>query len=321
MRSADITIDVSGTCGVDGPLAVAATVHAPDASVVPEVVAIAMPGGGYNRTYFDLQIPGHSGYSQAHYHTDRGWALIACDPIGTGDSSVPAAPHTIAQVAAVQAAAVGWLRDRLAKGTLADGLAAAPDAILLGLGQSMGGCFTIAAQGAHAPYDAVGILGFSARHTELPLPEGTFAQVPTSPGGGAVSQEDVAAALMASFLWVFHWDDVPADIAALDMASVPMRDADHVPTWGRRAASLPCGVDMLMPGIVAEQAAAIAVPVLIAQGERDVVPHPRDEPAAYSSSDHVTMVRIPAMAHMHNFASTRERMWRAIHAWGQSLLP
>jgi hypothetical protein len=27
------------------------------------------------------------------------------------------------------------------------------------------------------------------------------------------------------------------------------------------------------------------------------------------------------MAHMHNFASTRERMWRAIHAWGQSLLP
>jgi pimeloyl-ACP methyl ester carboxylesterase len=321
MRSADVTIDVSGTCGADAPFTVAATVHLPDGAAVPEVVAIAMPGGGYNRGYYDLQIPGHSGYSQARYHTDRGWALVACDPIGTGDSSVPAAPHTIAQVAAVQAAAVRWLRDRLAAGTLADGLPPAPDTIVLGLGQSMGGCFTIAAQGGHAPYDAVGILGFSARHTELPLPEGTFAQVPTSPDGGAPSQEDVTAALMASFRWVFHFDDVPADIAALDMASVPMRDGDDVPTWGRRAASLPCGVDMLKPGVVAGQAAVIAVPVLIAQGERDVVPHPRDEPAAYSSSDHVTMVRIPAMAHMHNFASTRERMWHAIHAWGQSLLP
>ena len=45
----------------------------------------------------------------------------------------------------------------------------------------------------------------------------------------------MTAAPMASFLWVFHFDDVPADIAALDMASVPMRDGDDVPTWGRRA--------------------------------------------------------------------------------------
>src|SRR5260370_15745189 len=272
------------------PLAVPALVHIPDAPVAPGVVAIAMPGGGYSRGYYDLHLPGHSGYSQARYHTDRGWARVACDQSGTGDSSVPAAPHTIAQVAAVQAAAVRGMRDRLAAGTLADGLPPAPGAIVLGLGQSMGGCFTIAAQGGYAPYDAVGILGFSARHTELPLPEGTFAQVPTSPDGGAASQEDVTAALMASFRWVFHFDDVPADIAPLDMASVPMRDGDDGPTWGRRAASLPCGVAMLKPVLVTGQAAAIAVPVLIAQGERDFVPHPRDEPAAASSSEHVPIV-------------------------------
>jgi hypothetical protein len=46
MRSADLTIDVSGTKGVDGPLTVAATVHAPDGPTAPEVVAIAMPGDG-----------------------------------------------------------------------------------------------------------------------------------------------------------------------------------------------------------------------------------------------------------------------------------
>src|SRR5260370_22011084 len=110
------------------PLAVPALVHIPDAPVAPDVVAIAMPGGGYNRGYYDLHIPGHSGYSQARYHTDRGWALVACDPIRTGDSSVPVAPHTIAQVAALQSAPVRWLRDLLADGTLAAWLPAAPGA-------------------------------------------------------------------------------------------------------------------------------------------------------------------------------------------------
>jgi hypothetical protein len=96
MRSADVTIDVSGTCGVDGPLAVAATVQLPDAPTAPEVVAIAMPGRGYNRTYYDLQIPGHARVQPGALPHRSRLGAGACDPIGTGDSSEPAAPHTIA---------------------------------------------------------------------------------------------------------------------------------------------------------------------------------------------------------------------------------
>lgn len=319
MRSVDLSIDVTGTDGLDGDAVVAVTVYLPDALTTPDVVAVALPGGGYNRSYYDLRIAGHDGYSEAQFHTDRGWVFIACDPIGVGGSSVPPAPHTIGQVGAVQAAAVRALRARLRDGSLVDALPAAPDAFVIGLGQSMGGCFTIAAEGGHHPYDAVGVLGFSARHTELPLPEGTFAAVPVGVDGAAASQEEVAAALMASFRWVFHWDDVPTDIVTRDMASVPLRTGADVPSWGIAAASLPCGIDMLTPGVVTAEAAAITCPVLVAQGERDVVPHPRNEPAAYPSSRHITVVEIPTMAHMHNFASTRAQMWQAIHAWGRSL--
>jgi pimeloyl-ACP methyl ester carboxylesterase len=319
MRSQTVTISVTGLADVSEPLEVAATVHLPDSMTAPKVVAVGMPGGGYNRHYYDLRLDGLSGYSQAEYHTDRGWVFIACDPAGVGDSSTPSAPHSIEQVGAVQAAAVNALRQRLAGGTLVDGLVPTADTVWLGLGQSMGGCFTIAAQGLAAPYDAIGILGFSALHTQLPLPEGRAVEVPVSADGGGVSADELTSALMESFRWAFHWEDVPADVAAWDMASVPLRTGNDLPPWGLRAAALPCGADMLAPGIVAASAASITVPILSAQGERDVVPDPHAEPAAYGSSNHVTVVRIPTMAHMHNFASTRHQIWRAIHAWGEAV--
>jgi hypothetical protein len=41
--------------------------------------------------------------------------------------------------------------------------------------------------------------------------------------------------------------------------------------------------------------------------------------AAYSASRDVTIFVIPAMAHMHNFASTRERLWQRLEAWSRTL--
>ncbi|MCW2547889.1 MAG: hypothetical protein JWN96_2349 [Mycobacterium sp.] len=320
MRSTDIVIEVPPGAGIAEPFTIAVTVHLPDGPAPVSVVAIGLPGGGYNRGYYDIKLQGRPGYSQAEYHTSRGWIFIACDPAGVGESSAPRAPQTIRQVASVQAQVVRTVRERLAAGTLVEAQPPAASALLIGLGQSMGGCFTIAAQGAHDVYDAIGILGFSARHTQLPLPDGASVSVPAAPDGGAPSPEQVVAALMASFQWTFHWEDVPAEIAAWDMASVPMREGVNLPAWALRGASLPCGVDMLEPGIIAAEAAAVSVPVLVAQGARDVVPEPRREPAAYSAADHITIVSLPTMAHMHNFASTREQMWRAVHAWGESLL-
>ena len=317
MRSQDVRIDVTGEADPDGPLVVMVTVHMPDDLETPGIVAVGLPGGGYNRRYYDLRIDGYSNYSQAAYHTARGWVFVACDPIGVGESSRPATPHTIAEVARVQDAVVRQLRKRLAAGSLTPSLAPAPDAYLIGLGQSMGGCFTIAAQGAHASYDAVGILGFSAVHTQMPMPAGGIAQVPPGQAGADLSGDDAAAAMMVSFQWGFHWEDVPEDIAKTDLATVPFRAGDDIPAWA--SPPLPCGVDMLAPDVVAVEAAAITCPVLVAAGERDVVPAPRAEPAAYKSSGDITVHVSATMAHMHNFASTREGFWQRIHRWGASV--
>jgi pimeloyl-ACP methyl ester carboxylesterase len=76
---------------------------------------------------------------------------------------------------------------------------------------------------------------------------------------------------------------------------------------------------MVAPGAVASEAAAINVPVLVAVGERDVVPNPWMEPFAYKSATDLSLFVCPRMAHMHNFASTRELFWQRIHLWGEDV--
>lgn len=64
------------------------------------------------------------------------------------------------------------------------------------------------------------------------------------------------------------------------------------------------------------EAAAIEVPVLVGVGELDVVVDPKGEPRAYLSSPSVDLFVCPMMARMHNFAGTRELMWRRLDTWG-----
>jgi pimeloyl-ACP methyl ester carboxylesterase len=76
---------------------------------------------------------------------------------------------------------------------------------------------------------------------------------------------------------------------------------------------------MLAPGVVAEEAAVVDVPVLIGVGERDVCPDPWAEPTSYRNARQVSLCVVPRMAHMHNFASSRQQLWTRIHRWGESL--
>ena len=115
------------------------------------------------------------------------------------------------------------------------------------------------------------------------------------------------------FLYPFHWEDVPQDLLDADIRSgYPVRKT--TPRWG--SATVPAFARlMLSPGYVAQEAAAIEAPVLIAAGERDVVPDPHAEPAAFKSSRDVSVYVVPNMAHMHNFASTRRLLWDRIADW------
>ena len=341
----EMQVDVTDAAGLDIDARTAATVFLPDAETLsdPPVVCFAFPGGGYCRRYYSFDMPDRAGRGEAGWHVARGWIFVACDHLGFGDSTVPDGNVlNYDNVAAGNRATVDAVMRRLESGSMLDGFPAVRDATKLGIGQSMGGCFTIVLQGQHRTFDGIASLGYSAIHTVVPSRPGTPPAVwPWIPRGSDLDHPQIlnAAAVSAAtgptltgndsigeaaaagehpFAWAFHHDDVPPDIVAADMSASAGTAEEPLPPW--RSATMPaCGLYMVAPGTVALEAASITVPVLVAVGERDVVPDPWMEPKAFKSATDITVFVCPRMAHMHNFASTREVLWQRIHSWGTAV--
>jgi pimeloyl-ACP methyl ester carboxylesterase len=330
----ELVIDVTADADIGIPARTTATVHLPaaDALASPPVVCFAFPGGGYSRRYYTLDLrpaAADGGTGQAEWHAARGWIFVSCDSLGFGDATSPESDVLrYESIARGNKATVAAVLARLESGTLLDGYPPVTGATTLGLGQSMGGCFTIVLQGQHQVFDGIGVLGFSAIHTVVPNRPGT----PPTPWPWILRGSDLANPKILNldalapaeptgehpFTWAFHWDSEPADIIAADMAAAADGYRGPLPPW--RSPSTPaCGIFMVAPGTVAQEAASITVPVLVAVGERDVVPHPRLEPSAYQSSRDISLLVCPRMAHMHNFADTRREFWAGIHTWGTAV--
>lgn len=322
MTRFDMTIDVTGAASLGEAAAVAVTVHVPAQRSLgsPAVVCFAKPGAGYSRGYFSADLPGPGRGSQGDWHAERGWIFVSVDHLGVGASSAHHDPHRLGYGTVVSAnqAAEQAVLGRLAAGTLHEALPPVQDPVVLGLGQSMGGSLTVAQQGRHHCYDGIGILGFSAVHTHPIGPPGSTAIVrpwrlrDPAPRDQPIvlnrAQVEAAKAgpspeMAASNRWLYFHDDVD-----------PSQCGDG--SW--TSATYPMGViaSCLTPGVIAPEAAAVTVPVLIALGERDVVADPKGEPRAYLSATSTDLFVCPRMGHMHNFASTRELFWRRIDTWG-----
>jgi alpha-beta hydrolase superfamily lysophospholipase len=332
VRTTDLKVDVTEAAGLGEPAHIALTVTAPQEVATEPVVCFAKPGAGYSRGYFteDLPGPGTGVGSQAAWHAERGFIFVAVDHLGVGDSSLhdPDRLSFVPIVAAAQAAET-VVRQKLAAGTLLDGLDPVHHPVTVGIGQSMGGAFTIVQQGWHHCYDGVGVLGFSPLHTQPPTRQDTpplaLPWVPrdTLPSEGIFTNAPALADLAGSvrapsddnvMAWGFHYDDVDPAVVKRDMDDYPARHGD-LPPWG--SASVP-GTAVLWsvaPGSILAEAAAIRCPVLVALGERDVVVDPRGELRAFASSPSVDFFECPRMAHMHNFAGTRELFWRRLDTW------
>ena len=322
-RKIELTIDVTRSVRLRGPQHIAATVHLPDIKKLhtPPIVIFAAPGGGYNRNYFDLQIPGHENYSQAEYHTALGFVFVAYDPIGVGSSSSPDPPSiTFEVLAKANQVAISKVTRLLESGKLDPNFPGLGRFRRIGLGQAMGGCITILMQAMHTTFDAIAVLGFSAVHTVVPQPtlEGQRAsELAFSSYSRDTDLESIKRPFdhhgIQDFIYPFYWEDVPRDIVDADTrGGRPIRVRS--PPWG--SGTIPtCGVMMMVRGAVAKEAAAIRVPVLVAGGARDVLPAPLQEPAAYAQSTDVSLFIVDRMAHAHNFASTRHKLWQRISAW------
>jgi pimeloyl-ACP methyl ester carboxylesterase len=322
-----IDVDVTGAEGVDldGPLHTAVTVCLPEPAGDAVDVLFGFPGGGYGRGYYDVTAA--PGYSQAEHHCARGAVFVACDHLGVGASSEPDPfDLTYENLAAANHATATRVLEGLAKGTLIDGVAPIEVRATVGMGQSMGGCLLTVQQANHRTFEGVAFLGWSGVHTGFPAPDGgrtTFAMPPRGTDlRTAVDQLATGGPSAEQFRYCFHWPEADAALVEPDLASYEpfsgVVRGDATTPWG--SPSVPfCAVTMLTEGAVTAEARAIDVPVLIACGERDVVPDPWAEPAAYRSSRYVSVLVVDRMAHMHNFARTRALLWERIDGFARSL--
>jgi hypothetical protein len=329
-------VDVSDAAGLGQRVRTRTTIVLPRPEDLPDapVVCFALPGAGYGRRYFTFDMP--DGGGQAGWHAGRGWIFVAVDTLGVGEASLPdPARLDFRTVSAANHATARAVLDRLAEGGLAAGFPAIAAPVVLGLGQSMGGAMTLHQQAHHGTFDAIGVLGFSAVHTTararpgappVPIP---FLTRDTALGGPdpLTLERRQAAAVNAAVLalsaqapypndlatppgWSYHFDDVPTEIVARDLAT-----EGELPPW--RSATMPGLVHWVTaPGALAPEAAAIVAPVLAAFGERDVAEDPRFEAKAYRHAVDFSLFICPRMGHMHNFAGSRELLWSRIHHWG-----
>jgi len=315
----DLTFDITAAlpAGSAERAMLSATIVA-DPEALPErpVVILAVPGGTYHRRYWDLQPPGRDGYSKAAYLAERGIIFIATDYFGGGDSSRPADGDFIGLEVQADVAHEVYrqVSERISDGTLMDGIPALPGPVFAGIGQSLGGFITMIQQGKYADYPGIGIFGAS------PFVISGIRENPDWDGMSAadrrqwIIKENARQSGLAELPMyhgapreghraIFHVADVPDDLFAYD--------EDQCHTLIPRMS----GIDGMTPGLARPFADRISQPVFLAFGATDVSADPRREPAGYPASSDITLIVIPEMAHMHNFADTRTQLWDRFCAW------
>lgn len=296
-------LDVSDVVGEQASLA--ATYYPAAGGAAAPAVLVCLPGGTYSREYWDLNIPGRRGYSFADFATGSGYAVVTIDPLGTGESSRPARAFDFADIAAALARAVSALPDET--GDPAPAVAVA---------HSLGAYLAIVQQALFGSYAGLAALGCTNQHVAPLNLDPAFLARAETPQGRAELAEQILSALAEPYFegprehlqsW-FHLADVPADVVAADCVTAK----SVVPRVFGTA---------MIPGVVAEQAARIDVPVFLGYGVVDVSPDPRAEAGLYRGSPDITTVVLADSAHCHNMASSRHRLWRRLLGWVATALP
>ena len=298
-RRSPVCFDVSDVVGEQASLA--ATYYPRRTGDAAGAVLVCLPGGTYSREYWDLSVPGRAGYSFADFATERGYAVVTVDPLGTGESSKPTGDFDFADIAATLAAAVRGL-------PAATGERLPPVAVA----HSLGGYLAITQQALYSSYAGLAVLGCTNQHVAPLNLDPAFIARAATPQGRAALAEEILSALPQSYFdgprehmssW-FHLDDVPADVAEADSAT------SVVPRVFGTA---------MIPGVVADHAAQIDVPVLIGYGAVDVSPDPRAEARLYRNSPDITTLVLAGSAHCHNMASSRQQLWQRLLTWAETV--
>ncbi|AFA73581.1 hypothetical protein GPOL_c25520 [Gordonia polyisoprenivorans VH2] len=263
---------------VPGVGVVAATAYLPE---LCEVVAVCLPGGRFSRQYWDLEVTGseRDEYSFARQAAARGVAVIALDPLGTGESSRPEPEPEPADLTAASALAVSGLLARL-------GLEHLP---VVGIAHSLGAVLMLHQQMRYRSFGRLALLGCPCGPMTMWRPDGSRWSLTAANAAG--SQVDVRYTNLGPNLS----NEINAAVrAAATVVPGPVAD------W------------VLEPGVAQSAAAHVDVPLFLGFGERDVVADPLVEVSFYRRSTDVRVQILQGAFHCHNIAVDRGRLWNSV---------
>jgi pimeloyl-ACP methyl ester carboxylesterase len=315
-----LALDVADV-GLAGVRRLASDVFVPEPVAEPATILVCIPGGGMSRGYFDVEAPGeHGNYSMARHLVAQGFVVVTIDPPGVGDSDVPDDGYelTVQRVADVCARGV----DRVLAQLHDDGI----DGTAIGVGHSAGAMITTALQARHRPYTALGLFGFGNN--------GRVAAAEAERNGSQMG--DVFEELEAlDDREEFHRR--VAELAA-DRFGTPLPRSSNTSTspfllggmevpeavldaLGQVKSNLIAvvGLTSMVSGSIAAEMAAVAVPVFLGIGERDITGPAHAIPAAFPSAPEVLLYVLPGAGHNHNVAPNRELLWDRLATWIRTL--
>ncbi len=286
MKSTDMMLDVTDAAEIGETVEIAATLHLPDDwDENGEHLVFAIHGGGYSRIYWDPPFADES-YSFARWFCNRGKAVLAIDMLGMGESTRPEPENKLSRaiIARAHAAALAQVSQELGR-----------KVSVTGIGHSMGGMMIISQAAAHPVFDRVAVLGWANEPMVLEDTDVKTLQADLIPNGYLATPREPMRKL-------FYWPDVPLSLIEADEAHASTTPATM-------------GIAALTPGIVHEDSASIAAPVVVVQSTIDTSPNPELEPGYFKAAASTELQIVNDAAHCQNFAGTRISHWQALDSW------
>jgi pimeloyl-ACP methyl ester carboxylesterase len=300
--------DVSKTFPNASRLEVAATFVAPT-GLPTRALLVCLPGGFLSRGYFDLCVAGDRGYSFAEAMAGSGFASLALDHLGIGESSKPddgwmldADALARANQYALEAALERLQRD----GT--------PKVPVIGVGHSMGSCMAVVQQANHAPFSGLVLFSFSTLGLRSFL-QGREAEVANDDDAIRARIVELAKERFAS---AHPGDERDATHPAFGVGTAPSETARALDDVATGILPIPA-LRSMIPGGYASWAKQVRIPTLVAYGDHDL---PGSERGANESLPNATLdtVMLEDCWHCHFVANTRDTLFTHVASWVDTAL-
>ncbi len=281
----------------------AATLVLPDDA--PQALLFCLPGGYLSRRYYDLQSDDGS-FSFAAHMAGRGFATLALDHLGIGDSDRPRDGWALDVDALCEANQFALEEATQRIGDLVG--VALPT---VGVGHSMGSSLTVAQQARSAPHSALVLFSFATGGLR-PFLQGREADFADRPEAAATHLAELARERFPSPFAEPVQRDGPGAGAAFSVGSAGPAAEALLQTASTQLLALP-GLLSMIPGGYRLDAERVRVPSLVAIGDHDL--HNEAASGPLPNAPVLDTFVLEDCWHCHHVANTRARLWDHVASW------